>query len=196
MTSGIEQAGLDCAFYNGRTYGDFSEREVSDDTLRQIYDAARWAPTSMNAQPARYIFLKSKAAKEKLASALAPGNLEKTRKAPVTVIVASDTRFYEHLPMLFPAYDAQPMFMANPALSEATAFRNSTLQGAYFIIAARLFGVQCGPMSGFDPVQVDAAFFPEGRFKTNFLINLGYAAPNGSHARGPRLTFDEVAKIL
>lgn len=196
MAQDIDQAGLDLAFYNGRTYNSFSEREVSDETLKQIYDAARWAPTSMNAQPARYVFVKSKEAKEKLAPALTPGNAEKTRLAPVTVIVASDTLFHEHLPTLFPTYDARPMFTGNAALSEATAFRNSSLQGAYFIIAARLFGLECGPMSGFNPAQVDEAFFPDGRFKTNFLINLGYAAPNGHRARGPRLAFEDVARIL
>ena len=156
----------------------------------------KWAPTSMNCQPARFVFLRSAEAKARLKSALSPNNLAKTLAAPVVVIVAMDTRFYEHLPTQFPAYDAKPMFEANAALAEATAFRNSSLQGAYFIIAARLHGLDCGPMSGFDAGKLNAEFFADGRLKANFLINLGHGDASGNHPRGPRLPFAEATQLL
>lgn len=184
------------AFHDARTFHAFQAREVPDSLVRALYETLKWGPTSMNCQPARYVFLRSPEARQRLAGALAPGNLDKTMKAPLTVIVAQDTRFFEHLPTQFPAVNAKPMFESNAALAQATAFRNSSLQGAYLIVAARLLGLDAGPMSGFDPAKVDAEFFPDGRCKCNFLVNLGYGDPAGTHPRGPRLSFDDVAQVL
>jgi 3-hydroxypropanoate dehydrogenase len=196
MSTPATTTALDLAFAQARTFNKFTTQAVSDDTLRQLYDLAKWGPTSMNTQPGRFIFVRSPAAKARLAPALAAGNLDKSMAAPVTVIVAQDTQFYEHLPEQFPAMNAKPMFEGNAALSQATATRNSTLQGAYLIVAARLLGLDCGPMSGFDAAKVDAEFFADGRFKANFLINLGYGDASGNHPRGPRLGFDVAAHIL
>jgi nitroreductase len=192
----IDQAALEQVFTGARTFNTFTDQPVSDETLRTLYDLLRWGPTSMNTQPARYVFLGSKESRQRLIPALSPGNQAKTLAAPMTVIVAHDTRFFDHLPTQFPAYDAKPMFEGNAALAETTAFRNSTLQGAYLIIAARLLGLDCGPMSGFDPLKVNAEFFPDGRWKANFLINLGYGDASGNHPRGPRLPFESVAQML
>ncbi|MGA8049480.1 MAG: malonic semialdehyde reductase [Burkholderiales bacterium] len=195
----IDSKALDVLFRTARTQNGFLDGPVSDDQLRQIYDLMKWGPTTQNSQPMRIVFVRSKQAKEKLAPALSPGNLDKTMKAPVTAIVAYDTRFYEHLPRTFPN---------NPAAKgnyegedkkvhvERTALRNSSLQGAYFILAARALGLDCGPMSGFDNAKVDAAFFPDGRYKSNFLINLGHGDPSKVFPRNPRLEFDESCKIL
>jgi nitroreductase len=196
MSTPAATSALDLAFAQARTFNKFTTQAVSDDTLRQLYDLAKWGPTSMNTQPGRFIFVRSPAAKARLAPALAAGNLDKSMAAPVTVIVAQDTQFYEHLPEQFPAMNAKPMFEGNAALSQATATRNSTLQGAYLIVAARLLGLDCGPMSGFDAAKVDAEFFADGRFKANFLINLGYGDASGNHPRGPRLGFDVATHIL
>ncbi|SDP45773.1 hypothetical protein SAMN05216303_104345 [Rhodoferax sp. OV413] len=187
---------LDRAFLQARTFNAFQPREVSDALLRQLYDTLKWGPTSMNSQPGRFLFLRSAEAKKRLAPALSAGNLEKTLHAPVTVVVAQDSRFYDQLPQQFPAVNAKPMFENNAVLAQATAFRNSALQGGYLIVAARLLGLDAGPMSGFDAARVDAEFFPDGRYKTNFLVNLGFGDPAGNHPRGPRLGFDEVAQIL
>ena len=188
---------LEQAFIGARTFNAFSPRPVEDETLLRLYDLMRWGPTSMNCQPGRYLFVKSTAAKEQLTAALAPGNVAKTMAAPVTAIVAFDTRFYDHLPAQFPAVaDARSTFADNPALADATAFRNGTLQGAYLILAARLLGLDCGPMSGFDADRLNATFFPDGRYKANFLVNRGYGDPSGNYPRGPRLAFDEVARIV
>lgn len=191
-----KRSALDQIFVDARTANKFTDRPVDDDTLRQLYDLLRWGPTSMNSQPARFVFLRSTASRQRLLPALSPGNQQKTLTAPVTVIVAQDTRFFDQLPTLFPAYDAKPMYEANPALAESTAFRNSSLQGAYLIIAARLLGLDCGPMSGFDPAKVNAEFFPDGRWKANFVCNLGYADPTGNHPRGPRLPFETAVQML
>lgn len=187
---------LDRAFLQARTFNAFQPREVSDEQLRELYDTLKWGPTSMNSQPGRFLFLRSTEAKQRLAPALSPGNLEKTLAAPVTVIVAQDSRFHENLPQQFPAVNAKPMFENNAALAQATAFRNSALQGGYLIVAARLLGLDAGPMSGFDAAGVDAEFFPDGRYKANFLVNLGFGDPSRNHPRGPRLGFDDVAQIL
>ncbi|MDB5801678.1 MAG: nitroreductase [Rhodocyclales bacterium] len=187
---------LDLAFRNARTFNRFTDKPVPDETLRAIRELMKWGPTSLNSQAARFVFLKSKESRERLRPALSAGNLEKTMAAPVTVIAAIDTRFYEHLATQFPTYDARPMFEAKPAIAERTAFRDATLQGAYFMIAARLLGLDCGPMAGFDADKVNAEFFADGRWRANFLINLGYGDPAGNHPRGPRLAFDEVAQIL
>jgi 3-hydroxypropanoate dehydrogenase len=196
MKTALDTQALDQLFREAHTYNHFTNEAVSDDTIRNLYELLKWGPTSMNTQPARYVFVRSLDAKEMLAPALAASNAEKTKKAPLTVIVGMDSEFYEHLPTQFPAYDAKPMFAANAALAEATAFRNGTLQGAYLIMAARALGLDCGPMSGFDPAKVNAAFFPDGRTKANFIINLGHGAPGGHHPRGPRLPFEQVAKIV
>jgi len=184
---------------------------VDDETLRDLYELLKWAPTSANVSPARFAFLRSKEAKERLRPALAPGNLEKTMTAPVTVIVAYDMRFYDQLPKLFPQRPGvKQMFESNPQLVEVTAQRNSSLQGAYLILAARALGLDCGPMSGFDNAKVDdeffaagkpcfgcdQEFFPEGHVKSNFLCNLGYGEPSTLFPRLPRLSFNEVCSLL
>jgi len=153
-------------------------------------------PTAFNAQPARLVFVRSPEAKEKLKPALSGGNVAQTLGASVTVIVAYDSQFQEHLPTQFPAYDAKPLFDGNPALTQATAERNSALQGAYLIIAARQLGLDCGPMSGFDATKVNEQFFPDGRFKANFLVNLGYGEAGKLHPRAPRFDFADACQIL
>ncbi|WP_394182977.1 malonic semialdehyde reductase [Marinomonas posidonica] len=196
MSTSLDKNALDQLFLEARTYNEFLDTPVHEETIKALYDLCKWGPTSMNAQPARFVFLNSTESKERLLPALAPGNVDKTRAAPLTLIVASDSEFYNHLPTQFPVVDAKPMFENDAALSESTAFRNSSLQGAYVILAARALGLSAGPMSGFNPAAVDAEFFADGRFKTNFIINLGYGKPEGYHPRGPRLDFEEVAKIL
>ncbi|MCK9366051.1 MAG: malonic semialdehyde reductase [Metallibacterium scheffleri] len=196
MKPELSAAALDQIFREARTYNAFLPRAVSDAQLRAIYDLAKMAPTSANASPARIVFVKSQAAKAKLGPLLSDGNRAKTLAAPVTAIVATDHAFYEHLPKLFPHADARSWFAGNQALSEITAFRNGTLQGAYLIIAARALGLDCGPMSGFDNAQVDAAFFANTTYKSNFLINIGYGdASRDLFPRSPRFDFDEVCRI-
>jgi 3-hydroxypropanoate dehydrogenase len=187
---------LDQLFRQARTVHAFRLEPVSDDTIGSLYDLLKWGPTAFNAQPARFVFARSAEAKARLAPALSGGNKEQTLAAGVTVIVAHDTRFYEHLPAQFPAYDAKPIFEGNAEVAQATAFRNGSLQGAYLVLAARALGLDAGPQSGFNAELVDKAFFPDGRWRTNFLVNLGVADPAGTFARGPRLRFDEVAQIL
>ncbi len=189
-------ATLDQLFRQARTVHAFKDTPVSDATLHQLYDLLKWGPTAFNAQPARYVFLKTAQAKAKLIPALMPNNVPQVQSAAITVIVAQDSRFHEHLPTQFPGYDAKPLFDANPAMTEATATRNSSMQGAYLILAARALGLGVGQMSGFNPQAVNDAFFADGRYKVNFLINLGVADPAGIYPRGPRLAFDEVAQIL
>lgn len=196
MSGILDTTSLAQLFIEARTFSRFTEQAVTNETLQALYELLKWGPTSMNCQPARYVFIRSVETKEKLLPALSPGNLDKTRKAPITVIVAFDSQFYEHLPTQFPAYDAKSMFESNVTLAETTAFRNGTLQGAYLIMAARALGLDCGPMSGFNADAVNAAFFPEGRYKANFLVNLGYGDAAGNYPRGPRLAFDQVAQIL
>jgi 3-hydroxypropanoate dehydrogenase len=188
---------LDLLFREARTHNAWlSDREVTDDDLRAIYDVMKWGPTSANASPARFVFVRSPEAKERLRPALSAGNLEKTMAAPLCVIVAHDPRFYDLLPRLFPHADARVWFAGNEALAEETAFRNGSLQGAYFIIAARALGFDCGPMSGFDKAKVDEAFFPTSGWKTNFLINLGHGDPSKLFPRSPRLGFEEACQIV
>ncbi len=191
----LPTAALAQLFTEARTHNGFSPEPIPEAILRQLYDLMKWGPTSMNCQPARLVFVTTPAGKDKLKPALSPGNLEKTMAAPATVIIATDSRFYEHLPAMFPAYDARSRFEANAELAATTAFRNGTLQGAYLILAARALGLDCGPMSGFDNGKLDAAFFPDGRFKSNFLCNLGIGDPARLHPRGPRLTFEEACAI-
>jgi 3-hydroxypropanoate dehydrogenase len=192
----LSDASLKQLFTEARTVNGFQNVPVSDETLHALYDLLKWGPTAFNAQPARYVFVRSDAAKEKLKPALSAGNVAQTLAASVTVIVAQDTRFYEHLPTQFPAYDAKPLFEGNAALAEATATRNSSLQGAYLILAARALGLDAGPQSGFNPDAVNQAFFPDGRYKVNFVVNLGVADPAGIRPRNARLAFNEVAQIL
>jgi 3-hydroxypropanoate dehydrogenase len=187
---------VDQAFLSARTFNKFSSQPVSDDLLRQLYDLMKWGPTSFNCQPARLVFLRAPEGKARLKPALMPTNADKTMAAPVVVVVAMDSQFFEHLPDQFPAMPAKPFFDSNAPLAEATAFRNSSLQGAYLIIAARMLGLDCGPMSGFDAAKVNAEFFPDGRFKANFLVNLGYGDASGNYPRGPRLPFDVACQLL
>jgi 3-hydroxypropanoate dehydrogenase len=184
-------------FHDARTHNVWTTQPVTDAELRQVYELTKMGPTSANASPARFLFLRSPAAKERLKPALSSTNVEKTMTAPVSVIIGSDLRFYDHLPKLFPHnLDAKSWFTSNQTLAEITAFRNATLQGAYFIIAARALGLDCGPMSGFDNAKVDAEFFPDGHVKSNFLINLGHGDGSKLFPRSPRHSFDEASKIL
>ncbi|WP_363798825.1 malonic semialdehyde reductase [Lysobacter firmicutimachus] len=185
---------LDQLFRTARTHNELGG-EVSDETLRQLYDLVKWAPTSANGSPARFVFVKSAQAKEKLRPALSEGNLAKTLAAPVTVIVGHDLEFYEKLPYLFPHADARSWFAGNDESIRTTAFRNGSLQGAYLILAARALGLDTGPMSGFDNAKVDEAFFAGTQIKSNFLINLGIGQPEKLFPRSPRLPFDEAARI-
>jgi len=179
-----------------RTHSVWRPEPVSDDLLIQVYDLMKWGPTSANSSPARIVFVKSKEAKEKLLPCMAPGNVEKTQAAPVTAIVAQDMEFYEKLPKLFPFADARSWFAGNKELIESTAFRNSSLQGAYLIIAARSVGLDCGPMSGFDNAKVDEVFFQATAWKSNFICNLGYGDSSKLRPRAPRLEFNDACKIL
>ena len=192
----VNDEALDRIFRVARTHNAWQDRAVSPALLMALYDLMRMAPTSANSSPARFVFVRSPEAKERLLAAMSPGNVEKTRAAPVTVIIAYDSEFHEKLPKLFPHEDARAWFVGNQPLIDITAFRNGTLQGAYLIIAARALGLDAGPMSGFDNAKVDQEFFPGGKIKSNFVVNLGY----GDHAklfpRNPRLTFEEAAQIL
>jgi 3-hydroxypropanoate dehydrogenase len=190
------EAALDALFRQARTHSVWHPRGVSADTLREIYDLAKFGPTSANASPARFVFLKSDEAKARLLPALAPVNVEKSRTAPVVAIIAYDLEFYEQLPKLMPHADMRSWFVGNDALIQETAFRNSTLQGAYFMLAARALGLDCGPMSGFDADKVNAEFFPDGKWKVNFVCNLGYGDHTKLFPRSPRLDFDEACVVL
>jgi len=195
-SSRISSDALDQMFREARTHSAWLPTRVSTETLREVYELARMGPTSANSSPARFVFLESEAAKARLLPALSPGNVDKTKAAPVTVIVAWDTEFYEKLPKLFPHADMRSLFAGNPTLAEETAFRNSSLQGAYFVVAARAVGLDCGPMSGFDRAKVNAEFFPDGKWKANFLCNLGYGDPGKLYPRNPRLEFKEACRVL
>ncbi len=188
----LDDQALDVLFRAARTKWEFTDEPVTDDDLRAVYDLLKMGPTSANCTPARLVFVRSAEGKEKLKPALSAGNLDKVMAAPATVIVAYDPFFYNHLPRLFPHADAKVWFSGNPELSEETAFRNSTLQGAYLILAARALGIDSGAMSGFDRVKVDRAFFGTSGWKSNFLLNLGHAvdAPH-PFERLPKLSFEE-----
>jgi 3-hydroxypropanoate dehydrogenase len=192
----ISAESLDQLFRQARTHWVWRPEPVPIELLKEVYDLARFGPTSANSSPARFVFLATPQAKERLRPALSPGNVEKTMAAPVTVITAWDTEFYEKLPRLFPARDMRSVFAGSPALIHETAFRNSTLQGAYFMLAARALGLDCGPMSGFDQQKVNAEFFPDGKWKANFLCNIGYGDPSKLFPRNPRLSFDEACRVL
>ncbi|WP_299048772.1 malonic semialdehyde reductase [uncultured Tateyamaria sp.] len=192
-----DPATLDLLLRDGRTHYGFQDRDVSDDTLKELYDLAKWGPTSMNQQPGRFVFVRSADAKEKLRPALMEPNQAKMMSAPVTAIIAFDTEFYEQLPAVFPPNpNARDMFAGNPEMAAGNAFRNGSMQGAYFLIAARALGLDTGPMSGFNPAAVDEAFLSGTTWKTNFLCNLGYGDEEKLFRRLPRLPFDDVAKII
>jgi 3-hydroxypropanoate dehydrogenase len=187
---------LDVILRKARTHRAWLDRPVPDQLLRRVYDLAAQGPTSANCSPMRVLFVRSREAKERLRPALTPGNVDKTMQAPVTAIIGHDTEFYELLPRLFPAADMRANFVGKPELIAATAFRNGTLQGAYLMLAARALGLDCGAMSGFDNAKVDAAFFPDGRVRSNFLCNLGYGDASKLGPRPSRLPFDEACRII
>jgi 3-hydroxypropanoate dehydrogenase len=192
----ISQEAVDQLFYEARTHSTWLPVPVPVELLRKAYELARLGPTSANASPARFVFLTTPGAKALLKPVLAPGNVDKTMAAPVTVIIAWDTEFHEHLPKLFPQADMRSYFVRNQVLIDETAFRNSSLQAAYFILAARALGLDCGPMSGFDGDKLNAAFFPDGKWKVNLVCNLGYGDPNKLYPRNPRLNFEEASMVL
>ena len=187
---------LDRLFREARTHNGWTGRPVSDETIRAIYDLAKWGPTTANSNPARFVFIRSPEAKARLLPHVNPGNVDKVTQAPCTVIIAGDTRFYEHYDKLFPARDMRSVFEGKEEMIADTVARSSTLQGAYLMIAARALGLDCGPMSGFDQKGTDAEFFPDGRWKSNFLCNLGYGDPEALFPRNPRLDFDEACLDL
>ena len=191
----LNDAALDQLFRTARTHNAWLDKPVTDEQLHAIYELMKWGATSANSSPARIIFIKSKQAREKLGLAISDNNREKTMSAPVTAILATDYAFYEKLPHLFPHADAKSWFVGNQALIDTTAFRNSSLQGAYLMLAARAIGLDCGPMSGFDNAKIDELFFAGTTIKSNFLINLGYGDAAALFPRSPRLSFDEAASI-
>jgi 3-hydroxypropanoate dehydrogenase len=196
MSKLLTDAGLGLLFREARTHGAWQEKAVDDTLLQKAYDLAKMGPTSANMCPMRVVFVKSQAAKEKLRPSLDAGNVDKTMKAPVTAILGMDVRFYEQLPKLFPHADAKAWFKDLPeGILQQIALRNSSLQGAYFMLAARSLGLDCGPMSGFNNAQVDATFFAGSTVKSNFLCNLGYGESSKLYSRLPRLRFDEACQI-
>ncbi|HEV2947956.1 MAG TPA: malonic semialdehyde reductase [Gemmataceae bacterium] len=193
----LNDEALDLIFRKARTHSAWQPRPVDDGLLQQVYDLAKMGPTSANMCPMRIIFVKSAEAKEKLKPALDPGNVDKTMKAPVTAIIGMDIRFYEQLPKLFPHADAKAWFKDLPeSVLEYVALRNSSLQGAYFMSAARTLGLDCGPMSGFNNAKVDETFFAGTSVKSNYLCNLGYGDATKLYPRSPRLSFDEACKVV
>lgn len=182
-------------FLEARTHNGWLDRPVADETLRELYGLLRWAPTAANSSPLRVVFVKSAEAKARLLSCMAPGNVEKTKAAPVTAILAMDMEFHEKLPQLFPHADARSWYAGNAPLIEESAFRNGTLQAGYLILAARALGLDCGPMSGFDAAKVNEAFFAGTTHRVNFICNLGHGDPSKLYPRSPRLSFDEACSI-
>ena len=182
-------------FTEARTQNGYLDEPVPDATLEHLYDLLKWGPTAANSCPARFVFVRSAAAKERLIACMNPGNVQKVREAPVTVIVGMDMAFYDQLPKLFPHADARSWFVGKPAAIEATAFRNSSLQGGYMILAARALGLDCGPMSGFDAAKMDAEFWAGTEVRTNFVCTLGRGDPAKVFARNPRLAFDEACRL-
>jgi 3-hydroxypropanoate dehydrogenase len=182
-------------FDHARTQNGFTSEPVSDELLHRLYEMMKWGPTSANCSPARIAFVRSLAAKEKLLGCVSPGNVDKTRSAPVTAIIGTDMAFYEKLPFLFPHADAKSWFVGKKEFADTTAFRNSSIQGGYFIIAARALGLDCGPMSGFDHARIDEAFWAGTTVQTNFIFNLGHGDPSKLFSRSPRLSFAEACRI-
>ena len=197
MSGVLSSEGLDLVYRKARTYSAWLDRPVEDALLEQVYDLARMGPTSANMCPMRIVFVKSKEAKEKLKPALDAGNVDKTMKAPVTAIIGMDVHFYKKLPKLFPHADAKAWFKDSPDnVLEYIALRNASLQGAYFMLAARALGLDCGPMSGFNNALVDEAFFAGTTVKSNFLCNLGYGDASKLHPRSLRLSFEEACRLV
>lgn len=196
MPERLDPAAFDQLFFDAHTHNRWQDKEVPDALLHELVDTLKMGPTSANCLPARFIFVKSREAKQRLKPLLSEGNADKTMKAPVCAIVGYDLEFYEYLPRLYPHTDARKWFAGKPKHIEDTAFRNGTLQGGYMVLAARALGLDCGPMSGFDNAGVDKEFFAGTSIKSNFLCNLGYGDPAGVRPRGPRFGFDEMAKIL
>ena len=192
----IDPASLNQLFLEARTANGFLDKPVPMALLREVYDIARLGATSMNTQPTRYVFLMAAQSRARLLPAMSEGNVAKTRTAPASVIVATDTRFYEHMPQVWHKPGAKEMFEGNAALAQGTAVRNGTLGGAYFMIACRAVGLDCGPMSGVDLAKVNAEFFPDARLQANFLINLGYGDPSLLFPRNPRLSFEQACSVL
>jgi 3-hydroxypropanoate dehydrogenase len=198
MGNRVNDEALDVIFREARTHNGWLPMPVDDSLLRAVYDLAKLGPTSANTCPMRIVFVKSDEAKARLKPALMQANVEKTMAAPVCAIIAFDTRFHERIPYLFPHNPGFANLFTSPGKEEFTRthiLRNGSLQGAYFILAARALGLDTGPMSGFDNAKVDAAFFPDGQFKSNFLVSLGYGDPSKLHPRGPRLSFEEACKL-
>lgn len=192
----LDEDSMNQLFLAARTHNKWLTRPVDEALLRELYRIASLAPTSANSQPMRLVFVRSREAKEWLKPALAPQNVEKTMTAPVTAIVAHDLEFYEQLPKLMPHVDARSWFANRPAEQiERAAFQGSSMQGAYLILAARALGLDAGPIGGFNTAAVDAAFFPGGKVRSNFLVNLGYGDRSGLYPRNPRLEFEEACRI-
>lgn len=196
MNTPLNDTALQQLFTEARTFSHWQDRPVSRELLEQLFALASLPPTAANTNPGRFVFLTGREAKEKLVPALSPGNVDKTLSAPVTVIVAHDTAFYEHLPQLFPHTDARSWYVGNEALIERTAFQNGSLQGAYLMLAARALGLDCGPMGGFDNAKVDELFLAGTGWKSNFLLNLGYGDRGTLHPRNPRLSLEQAARFL
>jgi len=196
MTGQLDGAGIELLFTNARTHRSWTAERVEPDLLRRAWDLARMGPTSANCSPLRIVFVASSEAKARLRPALDPGNVDKTMTAPVTAIFAWDMRFYELMGKLAPRLDANEVFAGKAELILETAQRNGTLQAAYFILAARALGLDAGPMSGFDRAMVDREFFPDGRYRSNFLCNLGHGDPTRLHPRAARLEFEEACQLL
>lgn len=192
----LDEAALARLFTQARTHAQFDRTPVPPEILRRLYTLASLGPTSMNCQPARFVFVASDAARERLLPHMSAGNQPKVRSAPVTVIVARDTRFHEWMPTLWHAPDARENFERQPALARSTAVRNATLTGGYFLLAARALGLACGPMSGFDAEGVNNTFFPDGRWEADFLLNLGWPAGPPTRPRGPRLDFQQACQVV
>lgn len=191
----LNDAALRTLFLDARTHNGWQDKPIADAQLRQIYDLMKWGPTSANSSPARIVFVKSPEAKERLLACMNPGNVEKTRTAPVTAIIGMDMDFYEQLPILYPRADARSWFVGDRQAIESTAMRNSSLQGGYFIMAARALGLDCAPMSGFDANKVNEAFFQGTAVKANFVCSIGYGDTSKLHPRGSRLSFEEACRI-
>jgi 3-hydroxypropanoate dehydrogenase len=189
------QITIEQLFTAARTQNGYRPTPVADETLRQLYDLVKWGPTAANSTPARFVFVRSEEAKARLLACVSHGNVQKVREAPVTAVIGMDMAFYDKLPQLFPHTDARSWFVGHPLKIEHTAFRNSSLQGGYFILAARALGLDCGPMSGFDAVKMDAAFWAGTTVKTNFICTLGEGDPGKVLARSPRLSFEEACRL-
>ena len=196
MSEALPASALDTLFYTARTYSHWQDRPVTDEHVATLYDMVRLGPTSANCSPGRFVFLRSAAAKARLAPALSSGNREKTLNAPLTAIVAWDSTFYHFLPELFPWADARAWFTGSETLVRETAMRNCALQAGYLISACRALGLDCGPMSGFDNQQVDAEFFAGTSWRSDLLINIGYGDAQKLHTRLPRLAFDQACQLL